>query len=302
VKSKEIYDAHVRLSKGFGNALFQWSFFLYLNNFLNVSTKLDAKLLSPLELEGYFEVGLITKDDVLLTKIQQFALSNRFLTYTVGKLWNFCEFLDFRFNCSILKSKHEYTFVENFSDWDKFNRGNLPKFIYGYFQDKNLISMVSSIIEERLLKSNLTDLSKMSTDKHEVVIHRRLGDFLLMSDIGIPAEKYFLDACEVLDISNKANVFLVTDSPQIAHEQFLDLGLNVKMMENHKRGILEDFKAMYSAESLVISNSTFSWWAGYLGKLNRESKIVIAPKPWRKDLAVNTLYFDGFVWIPVYYK
>ena len=302
MKSKGIYDAHVRLSKGFGNALFQWSFFLYLNYLLNVPTKLDARLLSPLELEGYFEVGLIKKDDVLLTWIQRLALSNKFLTYTIGKLWNFCEYLDFRFNFRILKSKHDYTFVENFSDWDKFSQENLPKFIYGYFQDANLISKVSSIIEERLLQSNLTDLSEISSKKHEVVIHRRLGDFLLISEIGIVAEKYFLDAYEILDISDKVNVFLVTDSPQMAQEQFWDLGLNVKITENHERGIFEDFKAMYSSDCLVISNSTFSWWAGYLGKLNCESKIIVAPKPWRKDLTVNSLYVDAFVWIPVHYK
>ena len=145
-----IYDCHIRLSKGFGNALFQWSFYLYVKSFLNCSAVLDARLLSPLELAGYFEVGLITKEDVLLTRIQKFSLRNRFLTYWVGKTWNFSEYLDFRFNCGIVKTKISYTTVDNFSDWRLFTKDNLPSHISGYFQDVDLVNKVSLEIQKRL--------------------------------------------------------------------------------------------------------------------------------------------------------
>jgi hypothetical protein len=105
----------------------------------------------------------------------------------------------------------------------------------------------------------------------------------------------------MLDDSLSNKVYLVTDSPNLALNEFLNLGLNVLKIEHQKMGILQHFEAMYSSKSLIISNSTFSWWAGYLGKLTSETKIVIGPNPWRKDLKVNSLFFEDFIWLPVDY-
>jgi hypothetical protein len=40
--------------------------------------------------------------------------------------------------------------------------------------------------------------------------------------------------------------------------------------------MIDDFFQMYNAEFLISSNSTFSFWAGYLGN----SKILLTPKKW----------------------
>jgi hypothetical protein len=298
---RKMHNCHVRLSKGFGNALFQWSFYLYVKSFLNSSAILDARLLSPLELAGYFEIGLITKDDVLLTKLQKFSLRSRFLTKWVGKAWNLSEYLDFRFNCRIVKTKISYTIVDNFSDWRLFTKDNLPSHISGYFQDVDLVNRVSLEIRKKLKESNLFKFSQATKFQDETVIHRRLGDFLLASDIGIINKYYFREASAMLDGSLSNKVYLVTDSPNLALNEFLNLGLNVLKIEHQKMGILQHFEAMYSSKSLIISNSTFSWWAGYLGKLTSETKIVIGPNPWRKDLKVNSLFFEDFIWLPVDY-
>ena len=37
-----------------------------------------------------------------------------------------------------------------------------------------------------------------------------------------------------------------------------------------------DFCTLYLAEGLVISNSTYSWWAAYL----RNNRTIICPTPW----------------------
>ncbi len=47
---------------------------------------------------------------------------------------------------------------------------------------------------------------------------------------------------------------------------------------------LADFYLMYACDHAIIGNSTFSWWAAWLG--DREEKTVIAPggvSPWGDD-------------------
>jgi hypothetical protein len=39
-------------------------------------------------------------------------------------------------------------------------------------------------------------------------------------------------------------------------------------------------------DALVTANSSFSWWAGYLGK--RKGHVVIAPRPWFTQADMDT--------------
>jgi hypothetical protein len=43
----------------------------------------------------------------------------------------------------------------------------------------------------------------------------------------------------------------------------------------------EEFAVMRQCDHFIITNSTFSWWAAYLGdSVAKEEKIVIAPTTW----------------------
>ena len=60
----------------------------------------------------------------------------------------------------------------------------------------------------------------------------------------------------------------------------------------------EDFRLMYSCKHFIVSNSTFSWWAQYLGE--DKGKIVIAPDVWHKERSNSeNVYMPDWIRIPI---
>ena len=63
--------------------------------------------------------------------------------------------------------------------------------------------------------------------------------------------------------------------------------------ESGEAPIYEKIRMMYSCKHFILSNSTFSWWAQYLGR--NDGKIIVAPECWRKsDKKHNPLICDSF--------
>jgi hypothetical protein len=61
----------------------------------------------------------------------------------------------------------------------------------------------------------------------------------------------------------------------------LDLSVPVQFAESPENYPEEDLMLMSQSDALIMSNSSFSWWAAQLG--NR-SKIVVCPTKWFRDI------------------
>lgn len=112
-------------------------------------------------------------------------------------------------------------------------------------------------------------------------VHFRRGDYERhRSTIGLLSDKYFGTAVERAIQEGRTN-FIVSSDDREACEQLVKVlpgGIEYVIVEE-----LGDFSSVEilslasMSGSVICSNSSFGWWAAMGG---RESKFVIAPKPW----------------------
>ena len=115
-----------------------------------------------------------------------------------------------------------------------------------------------------------------------VVIHVRRGDY-----VGNP---FYVDLMSTdyysraMDQFENARFIVISDNIEYCKQQ--DVFKNCEFSNGTE---LEDLNLMAGARGVIMANSSFSWWGGYLcdGK-------VIAPKTWHPDGITRTVLPDRF--------
>jgi hypothetical protein len=166
-------------------------------------------------------------------------------------------------------------------------------YISGYFQtfvylnslrSQGLMPPLTLQFESQWFKQTAKELAR----SNPIVIHVRRGDYLHEANrfIGALSTQYYLDAIKFLNgdsvaESNKREVWVFTDSPDYVTMEFsphLGSDLNV-ISPPENSDPAESMLLMSLASALVISNSTFSWWAASLS----QGSTVVAPSKWFRD-------------------
>ena len=159
----------------------------------------------------------------------------------------------------------------------------------GYFQNEGYFKRIRSQIKEafKFPSIPLTDkfnqewLDKIRKSENSVFIHIRRGDYLnlkgwtLSMDYYKRAVKYIQDNVE----NPRFFVFGQDCGNYIKNEFGIDVPFEIVGEINSKNK--EDWKdlvLMKACKHAIIANSTFSWWAAWLGRANTDG-IVIAPTP-----------------------
>ncbi|WP_369012400.1 alpha-1,2-fucosyltransferase [Demequina capsici] len=128
-------------------------------------------------------------------------------------------------------------------------------------------------------------------------IHVRRGDYLdpaIVDRFGPVGVDYVVRASARL---TSERLVIVSDSPEWCEAHVVPALRAAGGREaNVFRGSsdLDDFGVLLSAEQLVLSNSTFSWWAGFAGRAG----VVLCPKPWLDDGSSEDLILDGWDTLP----
>lgn len=164
-------------------------------------------------------------------------------------------------------------------------------YLDGYWQSEKYFHHNSEIIKEdftMIISQNETNQqwSKIISDTNSICLHVRRGDYVntenadLSTLVGENGLAYYKNAIDHINSRIKNPVyFIFSDDMEWVKEHIRIPDKTVYYMDhNDITENYEDLRLMMECKHFIIANSTFSWWAAYLGKFTE--KIVIAPAKW----------------------
>jgi hypothetical protein len=129
----------------------------------------------------------------------------------------------------------------------------------------------------------LSDMG-VTLDDNLCVINFRGGEYRNIPNVLLRRE-YWKDAINhMLDINKNMKFLLITDDIQCANN-FMPFPIQAIHVD-----VGFDFYVVNQAKWLIISNSTFGWWAAWL---NEKAKKIIAPKYWARHNVSNGYWSTG---------
>lgn len=159
----------------------------------------------------------------------------------------------------------------------------------GYWQAHLSNDQIESAVQNLFVfplyrSSKLQKLIDEIRSPNSIAIHIRRGDYLKSSKSvafhGVCSLAYYKKALKIyLEQIPSPNIFFFSDDTNWVRHHFQEFrGVMVSDLG------LDDFDTlllMSFCSNLIISNSSYSWWAARLGNLSiKEEKRVIAPHPW----------------------
>ena len=165
--------------------------------------------------------------------------------------------------------------------------------LVGYFQSlvyaEYLVTDLMKSLETKFGQSNLiSDYLKELRKPNALAIHIRLGDYLEQKNasIGVVSQDYFRDSVSYISSFKTVDkLILFSNEPELAVRSLSHTRSENLTIIPLETSVLESLFLMSSAQNLIISNSTFSWWGAILP--GEKHKTIIAPAPWFKEIADN---------------
>jgi hypothetical protein len=183
--------------------------------------------------------------------------------------------------------------------------------IRGFFQNPGYFQEIQGILRKDLelrmpfLEPEVLAYEKKIRESTSIAVHFRRKDYQHIRQYNFLDIRYYTNAINFIkERIDPYQLFVFSDDPD-----WCERNLNFEHMQMVKlnpriRNPLTDLYLMQQCKHQIISNSTFSWWGGWLN--NHSHKCVIAPNKWcdtgdrKHDLrTVESIYPDGWVRLPV---
>ena len=164
--------------------------------------------------------------------------------------------------------------------------------IFGYFQTYKYLEdpKVRNLIDSLHLGSVTDWFEKSSSemlDLPTISVHIRRGDYMnLLDSFGILSFEYYISAINYIlenSSTNYSRLLVFSDDINLAKQLFSqqEVSLPVQFAESAENHPEEMLMLMSQSHALVISNSSFSWWAAQMGN---KSKFVVCPSKWFRGM------------------
>jgi len=130
--------------------------------------------------------------------------------------------------------------------------------------------------------------------RNSVSLHLRRGDYLTSKNHFPLGLDYYYNAVNYISQKiNGVHFYIFSDDILWAKENLILNSVSVSFIEDCPDD-LSEFSLMKNCSHHIIANSTFSWWAAWLG-WQSTGGIVIAPKTWSKVSPTLRIYPDEWV-------
>lgn len=187
-------------------------------------------------------------------------------------------------------------YEERFFQYDtNFFKATPPVFLKGYWMSYKYFADYAAIIRNDFTirpacYEQVKQLGEEIRGCESVGLHIRCTDRKEAKNLKLYGEipaAYYAKAIRHIQAQGKNNlqVYVFSDDVEKA-AGYIPNGFPVTFVSGHfTKDPIEDFYLMTQCNNLVMTNSSFSWWAAYLN--NRENAIIVAPARWYNEIHFN---------------
>jgi hypothetical protein len=278
----------VRLMGGLGNQLFQYATARAIAARHNAGLIFDLSWFPTVSdreyaLAPFAVIAKILQDDPLIQTSRLHSLWNRLAHRLIRR--------------SGLKRFGRPVFAERYFHFDPAVLDvRAPIYLDGYFQSERYFSDHADLIRNELRlvappAKRSQEMLEMIRSSEAVCLHVRRGDYVANATTqafhGTCSLDYYREGFALAaEGMRNPTVFVFSDNPSWAQEN-LKLDARTVIVDIHgPEQAHEDLRLMAACRNFVIANSSFSWWAAWLGE--QLSKRVVAPKRWFANAANDT--------------
>ena len=156
-----------------------------------------------------------------------------------------------------------------------------PSTMLGYWQSEKYFKDIENEVRTSFTFRNRLSNYALETireieNSDSIAIHVRRTDFFdHLAFHGMPTLDYYRESIRLIrSYYPNTKAFVFSDDRQWCRENFPG---DFRIVEGRTKH--EDLQLMSLCNHIVLANSTFSWWAAWLGD-TKARRIVIAPKNW----------------------
>lgn len=268
---------------GLGNQLFEWAFAYALGRrgghvvFDVVRCRGDRPL----------EIGPLLAGHKLLPRSLGYAAVMAHKSGVLGKCW----FSSKRWQ---LRREPGFGYSAEFMD-ELLTQDGGSTYVLGYFQspkyfigyEAEVRSAVSGLLRGMLTERGVAMAAELAASPNTVAVHVRRGDYIsnltASAHHGNLQEVYYQQALALMRRQGKDNIVWFSDDTDWVSGELagpLDTVATPAMMAALTHGAGGEIALMAACSSRIIANSSFSWWAGWLGAPSTAQSPVVAPSQW----------------------
>ncbi len=242
----------------------------------NIATEKDLKKATTLKSKNY--IGKFIR---LITKMKPYY-----------KRYLLCEQQLFKYDPNVLR-KFRDVYIDGSWQNEKYFK-NIEDILRNEFAFKTNLDGENLKLAEQIRNTNSVSLHMRNYALNcsvTAISNRDLNEY------GIMSSDYYNKAVKYIEkTQNNLQFFVFSDDINLARRN-IKLEYPTSFIVTNDGKDYENLQLMSLCKHQIISNSTFSWWAGWLN--NNPDKIIIGPKKWFVDAHYDTSDLVPKDWIKI---